>query len=244
MLPTWLLWRGFSNVLVSSPFALHYKRKGMKHGVAVGFQACCVETAGTPSLVFTVAPRCPHGIQHWSPDGEFWPHSSLPYPNPTSPQDSVHRMATQLIAPLAFLMLETGSSTSVTTCYFPPDVPATSISIVLGSRDSLEKPPWGTVRGRHSKGPQYLQVPKPVHTPLGSNTSPWGPSQYCFLLTQLSVLNSRRICLFQFVLCICLMKPEKWIAAKIFSPLWKNTWKKSLIQTFSSTSNIKPKSSS
>lgn len=62
-----------------------------------------------------------------------------------------------LTAPLAFLILEMGNTTSAT-CYFPPDVPAATISTVLSSRVSLKAASESSER-KAQQGASVTQAP-------------------------------------------------------------------------------------
>lgn len=64
----------------------------------------------------------------------------IPMPNLTG----THRMSTSH-SPVGISNIRNGTA-SVTTGYFPPDIPAITISIVLGFRDPVEKLLWGVVR--------------------------------------------------------------------------------------------------
>lgn len=86
---------------------------------------------------FQVAPWRPQGLRHWSPGG-FSLLCSLRPPSTQQTRRILSAECLQLAAPLAFLILEMGSTTTATTCYFPPDAPATTISSVLRSRVSLQ----------------------------------------------------------------------------------------------------------
>jgi len=90
--------------------------------------------AGIPTFRWHLAPS---GDTAWSPGG-FSLLCSLRPPSTQQTCTILSAECLQLTAPLAFLILEMGSTTTATTCYFPPDVPATTISSVLRSRVSLQ----------------------------------------------------------------------------------------------------------
>lgn len=109
------------------------------------------------------------------PPSTRWTHSIL----------SAERL--QLTAPLAFLILEMGSTSSATTCYFPPDVPATTIS----KCPQMQSLPAGCFAQQseemHIKGPQPPNTPfrEVPHAHFQEMISPpCGLSRYCHLIIQ------------------------------------------------------------
>lgn len=111
---------------------------------------------------------------------------------PQTPTQQTHTILSveclQLTAPLAFLMLEKGGTTA-TTCYFPPDVPATTISTVLRSESPWTSPLLTAVKRTAQRGASVSQVPP--HSPAQERAThfqevvapPCGLSGYCHLPT-------------------------------------------------------------
>lgn len=80
---------------------------------------------------------------------------------PQTPTQQTHTILSieclQLTAPLAFLRLEKGGTTA-TTCYFPPDVPATTISTVLRSGSPRTRPLLTAVKRTAQRGASVSQA--------------------------------------------------------------------------------------
>lgn len=123
-----------------SPYSLLCSKEGHRGGS----QAGCVETAGILSSCPNVhsGTRLAPGSQHVTLGHSLtftttYHHHQRAQPTHITrfcPQDNYNPSA-----PLAFSNIRSGKPFSVSTCYFPPDVPATTMSTVLGSRDFLQK---------------------------------------------------------------------------------------------------------
>lgn len=157
-----------------SPYSLLCS-KGTKKGIALGLPACCVPTAG----ILSARPNVHSGTQtapkvtacNSGPKSRL--HPTTTRAQPTHTQDNYN-----LSAPLAFSNIRSGKHFSVSTCYFPPDVPATTMSTVLGSRDFSQKCALGN---------ESITQP---HRDLQKETSPpSGPSRYHHITRLCSILD-------------------------------------------------------